>query len=223
MKVLIVEDERPLRETIEIRLRKDGFTTFSAESAEEGMFLYRRVRPDILVLDIMLPNRPGTDLCKAIRKESSVPIIFLTARAADEDRLRGFELGADDYIVKPFNLAELSARIKAVLKRSGPEARIERVESGTLVVDPSGHDAFIDGEKLSLTPREFALLHFLMSHPGQAFTREALLDRVWGPDAYVTPRTVDVHVRWLRTKIETDPESPKRIVTLRGLGYKFVG
>jgi len=223
MKILIVEDETTLLETVEMRFRKEGFSTFTATSAEDGMRLYRRIRPDLLILDIMLPQRSGLDLCKAIRKESSVPIIFLTARVDDADRIQGLEIGGDDYVTKPFNLSELVARVKAVLRRSTGEVLYEVVQSGNLTIDPKGHTVTLDSKELKLSPKEFALLHFLARNKGQVFSRDALLDRVWGKDAYVEPRTVDVHIRWLRSRIEEDATNPKRIVTMRGVGYKFTG
>lgn len=223
MKILIVEDETTLLETVEMRFRKEGFSTFTATSAEDGMRIYRRVRPDLLILDIMLPQRSGLDLCKAIRKESSVPIIFLTARVEDADRIQGLEIGGDDYVTKPFNLSELVARVKAVLRRSTGDVPYEVVQSGNLTIDPKSHTATLGSTELKLSPKEFALLHFLARNKGQVFSRDALLDRVWGKDAYVEPRTVDVHIRWLRSRIEEDATKPKRIVTMRGVGYKFVG
>jgi two-component system alkaline phosphatase synthesis response regulator PhoP len=223
MKVLVIDDEPAIVETIEAKLRKEGFTVFTADSAEEGMRLVRRVKPDLLVLDIMLPQRSGLELCRAIRRESSTPIIFLSAKAAEADRVRGLELGADDYIVKPFNLSELVARVRAVLRRASGDQLPEIVERGNLKIDPRRHEAWIDGRLLELSPREFALLHFLMRNAGQVFSRETLLDRVWGKDAFVSSRTVDVHVRWLRKRVEVDPNEPERILTVRGIGYKFVG
>ena len=223
MKVLVIDDEPAIVETIEAKLRKEGFTVFTANSAEDGMRLVRRIKPDLLVLDVMLPQRSGLELCRAIRRESSTPIIFLSARAAEADRVRGLELGGDDYIVKPFNLNELVARVKAVLRRASGDQLPEIVERGNLKVDPRRHEAWIDGRLLELSPREFALLHFFMRNAGQVFSREILLDRVWGKDAFVSSRTVDVHVRWLRTRVEVDPNEPERILTVRGIGYKFVG
>ncbi len=223
MKVLVVDDEPAIVETIEAKLRKEGFTVFTSESAEDVMRLVRRVKPDLIVLDIMLPQRSGLELCRAIRRESTIPIIFLSAKAAESDRVRGLEIGGDDYIVKPFNLNELVARVRAVLRRSSGTAIPEVVERGNLKIDPRRHEAWIDGKIVELSPREFALLHFLMRNAGQVFSREILLDRVWGKDAYVSSRTVDVHVRWLRTRVEVDPNEPQRILTVRGIGYKFVG
>jgi DNA-binding response OmpR family regulator len=223
MKLLIVDDEPAILETVETKLRREGFSTFTADSAEEGLRLFRRVRPDLVILDIMLPGRSGFDLCRTIRKDSSTPILFVSARADENDRVKGLELGADDYMVKPFNLSELAARVKAILRRSTGEAVQETIERGNLRIDPRSHEVTIDGEIVSLSPKEFALLSFLAKNPGQVFSREALLDRVWGRDAFVSARTVDVHVRWLRTRIERDPNNPVRLLTLRGVGYKFVG
>ncbi|RYG21565.1 response regulator transcription factor [bacterium] len=223
MKLLIVDDEPAILETVETKLRREGFSTFTADSAEEGLRLFRRVRPDLVILDIMLPGRSGFDLCRTIRKDSSTPILFVSARADEADRVKGLELGADDYMVKPFNLSEMAARVKAILRRSTGEAVQETIERGNLRIDARSHEATLDGEVLSLSPKEFALLSFLAKNPGQVFSREALLDRVWGRDAFVSARTVDVHVRWLRTRIEKDPNNPVRLLTLRGVGYKFVG
>lgn len=223
MKVLIVDDEPTILETMEHKLRKEGFSTFTADSAEEGMRLFRRVRPDLILLDIMLPQRSGTDLCKAIRRDSTTPIIFISAKADEADRIKGLEIGADDYITKPFNLSEVAARVKAVLRRATGEAPREVVERGNLVIDPRSHEASIDGKLLTLSPKEFGLLYFLAKHAGQVFSRDVLLDRVWGRDAFVSARTVDVHIRWLRTHIEEDPNRPTRLLTIRGVGYKFAG
>lgn len=223
LKLLIVDDEPTLLETVDLRMRKEGYTTFTADSAEEAMRLYKRVKPDLVILDIMLPHRSGHDFCRAVRKESEVPIIFLTARADDKDRLAGFEMGADDYVTKPFNLSELAARVRAVLRRSSVEGVVEPVESGNLKLDPRSHEATLNDAALTLSPKEYALLYFLMKNTGQVFSRETLLDRVWGRDAYVSERTVDVHVRWLRQRIEPDADHPVRILTIRGVGYRFVG
>ncbi|MCA0361962.1 MAG: response regulator transcription factor [Armatimonadetes bacterium] len=222
MKILLVDDEETIVETVEHKLRREGFTVFSAGTAEEGMRLYRLVKPDLLVLDIMLPRRSGVELAESVRKDSSVPIIFLSAKAAEEDRVQGLEL-ADDYVTKPFSLAELAARVKSVLRRVSGENASEIVESQNLKIDPRTHEAWLDDKPLTLSPKEFALLQFMARNKGQVFSREALLDRVWGHDAYVSARTVDVHIRWLRERIEVDASKPIRILTVRGVGYKFVG
>jgi len=223
MKLLIVDDEPTILETVETKFRKEGFSTFTADSAEEGMRLFRRIKPDLVILDIMLPQRSGYDFCRAIRRDSQTPIIFLSAKADESDRIKGLELGADDYVVKPFNLSELSARVKAILRRATGEPVKEVIERGNLKIDPRSHEAWLDNKSLNLSPKEFALLYFLARNAGQVFSREALLDRVWGRDAFVSARTVDVHIRWLRTRIESDATNPTRLLTVRGVGYKFVG
>jgi DNA-binding response OmpR family regulator len=223
MKLLIIDDEPSIVETVEHKFRKEGFSTFTADSAEEGMRLYRRVKPDLIILDIMLPQRSGLDFCRAVRKDSATPIIFISARADEADRVRGLELGADDYVVKPFNLSELAARVKAILRRSTGEPVKEVIERGNLKIDPRSHEALLDDQTLNLSPKEFALLYFLARNVGQVFSRETLLDRVWGRDAFVSARTVDVHIRWLRTRIEPDADNPTRLLTIRGVGYKFSG
>lgn len=222
MKVLVIDDEPVILETVENKLRKEGFTVFTADSAEEGMRLFRRVKPDLAIVDIMLPQRSGYDFCRAIRKESTMPLVFVSARADEADRIKGLELGADDYVVKPFNLAELAARVKAILRRATGEPVKEIVERGNLKIDPRSHETWVNGEAIELAPKEFALLYFLARNAGQVFSRDQLLDRVWGKEAFVNGRTVDVHIRWLRTRIEPEPNEPVRLLTVRGVGYKFV-
>jgi DNA-binding response OmpR family regulator len=221
MKILVVDDEAIIVETVETKLRKEGYTIFTADTAEEGKRLFKLVKPDLLILDVMLPNRSGFDLCRSIRKDSKVPIIFLTARVSEADRVQGLEMGADDYVGKPFNLGELAARVKAVMRRASNHNPSGVVELGALRIDPGTHEASLNGKPLILAPKEFALLYFLASNPGQVFSRDHLLDRVWGPDSFVSTRTVDVHVRWLRERIETEPSFPELILTVRGIGYKF--
>lgn len=221
MKILVVEDEPSLLETIARQLSKDGQTVVTSATAEDAIKQFRLQRPDLIVLDVMLPGRSGFELSRTIRGESKVPILFLSARASDADRLKGFEVGGDDYLTKPFNLQELSARVRAILRRSKPVTETKPVNVGSLRVDPERHEVWIRERRLDLTPKEFALLYFLASNPGKVFTREALLDRIWGPEAYVTPRTVDVHISWLRKLVETNEDSPK-IITVRGIGYKIV-
>lgn len=223
MKLLIVDDEPTILETIETKFRKEGFSTFVADSAEEGMRLFRRIKPDLVILDIMLPQRSGYDFCRAIRRDSQTPILFLSAKADEADRIKGLEIGADDYVTKPFNLSELAARVKAILRRATGEPVKEVIERGNLRIDPRSHEAWLNEKPLNLSPKEFALIYFLGRNAGQVFSREALLDRVWGRDAFVSARTVDVHIRWLRTRIEEDAQNPVRLITVRGVGYKFVG
>jgi DNA-binding response OmpR family regulator len=204
-------------------MRKEGYTTFVADTAEEGMRLFKRIKPDLVILDIMLPQRSGYEFCRAVRKEHTTPIIFLSARGEESDRVKGLELGADDYVVKPFNLSELAARVKAVLRRATPEQPMDAIVRGDLRIDPKSHEAFLGDKTLTLSAKEFALLYFLARNAGQVFTREQLLDRVWGPEAFVSARTVDVHIRWLRLHIEATPNEPTQLITVRGVGYKFVG
>ena len=221
MKVLVVDDEPSLVEAVGNRLSRDGHVVLTAATAEEAWKRFKEHRPDLIVLDVMLPGRSGFDLSRFIRQQSKVPILFLSARAQDSDRLKGFEVGGDDYLTKPFNLAELSARVRAILRRSSGEEPPKTISNGELKMDLDRHEAWLNGKLLELSPREFSLLYFLASNPGKVFSRDTLLDRVWGPDAYVHPRTVDVHVRWLRQKIERDDTRPEKILTVRGVGYRF--
>ena len=223
MKVLLVDDEPTILETVENKLRKEGYSVFTAESAEDGLRLYKQVKPDLLILDVMLPQRSGFELCKVIRRDSSTPIIFLTAKADEDARVAGLELGADDYVTKPFNLTELAARVRAILRRTSADKPLEPLESGNIRIDPGRHEVTVGGEPVAFSPKEFSLLYFFMKNPGQVFSRESLLDRVWGQDHYVSSRTVDVHVRWLRERMEIDASNPTRLVTVRGVGYRFMG
>ncbi len=223
MKILVVDDEPTILETVQHKLLREGYTVFTAPNAEEAVRLVRLTKPDLLILDVMLPQRSGFELARTIRKDSTVPIIFLTARTAEEDRVQGFDLGGDDYVLKPFSLTELAARVRSVLRRAAGDAPSLTVESGDLKIEPRTHSVWLGGRLLELTPREFSLLHFLVRNAGQVFSREAILDRVWGQDVDVSPRTVDVHVRWLRELIEDVPARPRRLVTVRGVGYKFGG
>ncbi len=221
MKIVVVDDEQGILDAVEHKLRREGCSVFTASTAEEGLQLFKQVRPDILLLDVMLPGQSGFDLCKTIRETSQVPIIFLTAKTQEEDRVEGLEIGADDYLVKPFSLAELWARVKSVMRRATTDHSADDVEIAGLRISPSTHAAELEGKKLDLSPKEFALLHFLAGHPRQVFSRDSLLDRVWGQDAFVEPRTVDVHISWLRRHIEPDPSKPIHLITVRGVGYKF--
>jgi len=226
MRVLVVDDEAPILEAISYNLRKEGHEPLTAADANEAIVAARRERPDLIILDVMLPSGSGFDVCRLLRAESSVPIILLTARAEESDRVVGLELGADDYVTKPFSMRELMARVKSVLRRTlggPPSLRNQPIRIADIVIDPSRHETSVAGKSVNLTPKEFELLRFLASNPDIAFTRQSLLDRVWGLDAYVGEKTVDVHIRWLREKIEIDPAAPERIITVRGLGYKFSG
>lgn len=222
-RVLVVDDEAPILEAVAYGLRKEGFRVSMAANAEACMRIFRDEHPDLVILDVMLPSASGFEVCKKIRATKSTPIILLTARADERDKLTGLELGADDYVTKPFSVRELVARVKAVLRRGGdtPKAPVT-VTAGDILIDEQRHEVVVGGEKITLSPKEFSLLAFMASNPGIAFSRQTLLDRVWGAEAYVDERTVDVHIRWLRSKIETDAAEPKRLVTIRGIGYKLI-
>lgn len=222
MKVLVVDDELPIVEAVSYNLKKEGYSVLTATDAEQCLDLARKENPDLVVLDVMLPSASGFDICRLLRKQSQVPIIMLTARADETDRVVGLELGADDYVTKPFSMRELMARVKTVLRRSSQEiVTREPLQSGNLTIDPERYEVSLDATPVTLSPKEFELLRFLVAHAGQVFSRAVLLDRVWGAEAYVEERTVDVHIRWLREKIETDPSAPTRLLTVRGVGYKF--
>ncbi len=224
MKVLVVDDELPIVEAVSYNLKKEGYRVLTAGDAEQCLEIARRDQPDLIILDVMLPSASGFDVCRMLRKQNSVPIIMLTARADSSDRVVGLELGADDYVTKPFNMRELMARVKGVLRRTTSQEMTEQpIQAGNLTIDPNRFEVRVGTRPVTLSPKEFELLRFLASHPGQVFSRQVLLDRVWGAEAYVEERTVDVHIRWLREKVEDDPSHPRRLLTVRGVGYKFSG
>ncbi len=225
MKVLLVDDELPIVEAVAYNLKKEGYSVLTAADAEQCLDLARKEPPDLVLLDVMLPSASGFDVCRLLRKQTQVPIIMLTARADETDRVVGLELGADDYVTKPFNMRELMARVKSVLRRTAPQENVSGtlLQSGNLILDPERYEVRVAGKPLTLSPKEFELLRFLMMHPGRVFSRQVLLDRVWGTEAYVEERTVDVHIRWLREKIEPTASHPQRLLTIRGVGYKFNG
>lgn len=225
VKVLVVEDERPMAEAVAYNLKKEGMQALIAGDAEEALRLFRAEQPGLIVLDLMLPSADGLEVCRRIRKVSDVPIIMLTARAEETDRVVGLEVGADDYVVKPFSMRELLARVKSLLRRVGTQPVVREdldVECGGIWLSPSRREVTVDGKPVSLSRLEFNLLLFLARHPDRVFDRATLLERVWGEDAFVGERTVDVHIRWLREKIEADPANPTRLLTVRGVGYKMV-
>jgi len=223
-KVLIVEDESLIAETVAFNLQKEGYEVIIAGDGETGLKLYRTEQPDLIILDLMLPGMDGMEVCRLIRRESQLPIIILTAKEAEIDRVLGLELGADDYVTKPFSLRELLARVKTVLRRSNQVMQVpeeEFIRFDELEIDLMGQEVKARREKKELTAKEFELLKTLAMNPGRVLSRDQLLDRVWGHDFYGDPRTVDVHIRWLREKIEIDPGDPRYILTVRGSGYKF--
>ena len=242
-KILIVEDEPSLQETLAYNLEKQGYSAATAGDGRTALELARQAKPDLVVLDIMLPQLDGVEVCKILRREGfSAPIIMLTARDDEIDRVVGLEIGADDYITKPFSMRELIARVKAQLRRTETiRAETERLQAeairvsasqsapssvltfDNLVVNQTRREVTLDGAPLTLKPQEYDLLLFFAEHRGQMLSREFILERVWGWDFIGDSRTVDVHVRWLRQKIEPDPANPARIVTVRGGGYRFEG
>ncbi len=228
-KVLVVDDERILLDTLGYNLSKTGYQVLVATDGETAIRVARQESPDLIILDIMIPKIDGFGVCRILRQESSVPILMLTAMGDEVDKVLGLELGADDYVTKPFSMRELSARVKALLRRvemehSGGDAPGRQpLRDGELEVDLASHQAARFSQSLHLKPKEFDLLAFLMRHRGQAFSRDQLLEQVWGYDYAGDTRTVDVHVRWLREKVEIEPSKPQRIETVRGVGYRFRG
>ena len=224
--ILVVEDDATLRETLVDALEVEGFRVVAAADGRAALARFRADRPDLVLLDLMLPELSGIEVCRIIRAESGVPIVMLTAKDSELDKVVGLELGADDYVTKPFSLRELSARIRALFRRAeqvaAPDAAgANVVDLGRVQVDLAGHRLLRDGAPVAIKPKAFELLAFLLRHPGQAFTRDQLLERVWGYDYAGETRTVDVHVHWLRSTLEDDAAAPKFIHTVRGVGYVF--
>jgi DNA-binding response OmpR family regulator len=223
--ILVVDDEATLRETVVDALEAEGFTVIAAADGREALTRFRADRPDLVLLDLMLPELSGIEVCRIIRAESGVPIVMLTAKDSELDKVVGLELGADDYVTKPFSLRELSARIRALFRRAEKAATEQNPPSGVSIgdvqVDLAGHRLLRDGQVLPVKPKAFELLGFLLRNPGQVFTRDQLLERVWGYDYAGETRTVDVHVHWLRAQLEPDPANPQFIHTVRGVGYVF--
>ena len=228
--VLVIEDEENLVEALRFNLEREGYQVHTAQDGEQGLDAARQVSPDLIILDIMLPALDGLEICRILRRESDVPILILTAKGEEIDRVVGLELGADDYVTKPFSMRELLARARGMLRRSrvaseassGPRLR-QLLKVGDLEIDLDSHIARLKGEPLNLKPREFDLLALLVANKGRAFTRDQILERVWGHDYVGESRTVDVHIRWLREKVQSYPNSPQGIITIRGVGYRFEG
>ncbi len=220
--ILVVDDETTLRETLVEALELEGYRAIPAADGREALARFRADHPDLVLLDLMLPELSGVEVCRILRAESAVPIIMLTAKDGEVDKVVGLELGADDYVTKPFSLRELTARIRAILRRTEQAAPADSqapVTVGRVHVDLAGHRILRDGEAVPLKPKAFELLAFLLGHQGQVFTRDQLLERVWGYDYAGETRTVDVHVHWLRAEIEEDPGEPVLLQTVRGVGY----
>ena len=221
-RILIVDDEPEIVRGLEDNLRFEGYQTAAATNGETALALALSDAPDLILLDIMMPRMSGWDVCRALRNKGiEVPVIMLTARGEEIDRVRGLELGADDYITKPFSLRELLARVRAVLRRPGPRDRFEEYRFGDVRIRPRVRQVFKAGQEIRLTRKEFDLLVFLVAHRGEVITRERLLDEVWGYEQFPTTRTVDTHILRLRKKFEADPDRPVWILTLHGHGYKF--
>ena len=222
-RVLVVEDEESFSDALSYMLRREGFDAVVAESGPQALAEFDRAGADIVLLDLMLPGLPGTEVCRALRARSSVPIIMLTAKDSEIDKVVGLELGADDYVTKPYSARELVARIRAVLRRHGDgETPAEGVlEAGPVRMDVERHTVSVDGQTVALPLKEFDLLEFLLRNAGRVLTRAQLIDRVWGADYVGDTKTLDVHVKRLRAKLEPDPATPKYLLTVRGLGYKL--
>ncbi len=226
--ILIVEDEPNLLVALQYNLKQEGYTALTATDGEVGLRMATSLSPDLVILDVMLPRLDGFEVCRLLRRESSVPILMLTARGEEIDRVVGLEL-ADDYVTKPFSMRELLARVRNLLRRASSlqtsdfAGRSEVIRSEDLTIDQISHSVTLGDKPLEMKPREFSLLAMLAANKGRAFTRNQILERLWGHDYIGDSRTVDVHVRWLREKIELDPSKPRRIVTIRGLGYRFDG
>jgi DNA-binding response OmpR family regulator len=220
--ILVVDDEKTLRETLAEELEAEGYAVVQAADGREAVDRFRKHHPDLILLDLMLPEISGTEVCRIIRAESGVPILMLTAKSAEVDKVVGLELGADDYVTKPFSFRELLARIRALLRRSEAQASGQEPESldlGLVRVDLSGRRLIRAGEVLPVKPKAFELLAFLLRNAGHVFTRDQLLEKVWGYDYAGETRTVDVHIHWLRQQIEQDPANPTMLETVRGVGY----
>ena len=226
--ILVVDDEEPIQELLRFNLEKEGYAVCVAKDGQEALKHVENDQPDLLVLDLMLPGMDGLEVCRKIRsnqKFQQIPIIMLTAKGEEIDKVLGLELGADDYMTKPFSPRELLARIKARLRRLNSQEEVDAkiIIRGELRVDVTGFRVHVRGEETELTPKEFELLRVLVAHPGRVYSREELLERIWGYEYDGDTRTVDVHVRHLRLKVERDPSNPEYIETLRGIGYRFKG
>ncbi len=235
-KILVVDDEISLQETLAYNLKKQGYEVQTTGDGTEALEIAREMEPDLIILDVMLPGLDGFEICRILRREMTTPVLMLTARDDEIDRVVGLEVGADDYMAKPFSMRELMARVKAMLRRvrlireevsategEDSKAKPQILDFDNLVIDMTRREITVNGDVVAFKPKEYELLTFLAQHQGQVLSREFILERVWGWDFIGDSRTVDVHVRWLREKIESDPANPHRIITVRGAGYRFEG
>ena len=227
-KILVVEDDHNLLDTLKYNLHKEGYDVVAAIDGAEALDIARSERPDLIILDLMLPKLSGFEVCRILRKDMTTPILMLTAKAEEVDKVVGLEIGADDYMTKPFSLRELLARVRAILRRAKmaetkPSVEEILIKAGDIEVDIARHQVLKGKTVLELTPKEFDLLAFMVRNKGFVFNRDQLLEKVWGYDYAGDSRTVDVHIRWLRQKIEADPGNPERLITVRGAGYKLEG
>ena len=227
-RILIVEDDQNLLATLKYNFLKESYDVITAVDGAQAIEIARSEKPELIVLDLMLPKLSGFEVCRILRKEMTIPILMLTAKTEEVDKIVGLEIGADDYMTKPFSMRELLARVRAMLRRAGmsrvkPDSEQKNLKTGDLEIDIDRHQAFFRGSPLDLTPKEYDLLAFLARNKGFVFSREQLLEKVWGYDYAGDTRTIDVHIRWLRQKIEDDPAHPRNLLTIRGAGYKLEG
>ena len=225
-KILIIEDEENILEAVKYTLTQEGYDVFTSVDGEEGLEKAQEIKPDLVLLDVMLPKMDGFEVCRILRKDLEMPVFMISAKAEEIDRVVGLEMGADDYITKPFSMRELVVRVRNSLRRAALNPQVDELEIlkfGELEIHLTSHMAIVSGEEVSMKPKEFDLLYLLASHKGRAFTRDQILQRLWDDEYIGDVRTVDVHVRWIREKIEVNPSRPEKLVTIRGVGYRFDG
>ncbi len=225
-KILIIEDEENILEAVKYTLTQEGYDVFTSVDGEDGLEKAQEIKPDLVLLDVMLPKMDGFEVCRILRKDLEMPVFMISAKAEEIDRVVGLEIGADDYITKPFSMRELVVRVRNSLRRAALNPQVDELEVlkfGELEIHLTSHMAIVSGEEVSMKPKEFDLLYLLASHKGRAFTRDQILQRLWDDEYIGDVRTVDVHVRWIREKIEVNPSRPEKLVTIRGVGYRFDG
>ena len=225
-KILIIEDEENILEAVKYTLTQEGYDVFTSVDGEDGLEKAQEIKPDLVLLDVMLPKMDGFEVCRILRKDLEMPVFMISAKAEEIDRVVGLEIGADDYITKPFSMRELVVRVRNSLRRSALNRQVDDLEIlkfGELEIHLTSHMAIVSGEEVSMKPKEFDLLYLLASNKGRAFTRDQILQRLWDHEYIGDVRTVDVHVRWIREKIEINPSRPEKLVTIRGVGYRFDG